>query len=49
LELNDVAVVDATNDDVYNLVVTIAAGKSTVEDIATTLQDIIRRSESSTR
>lgn len=44
LELNDVPVVQATNADVYNLVVAIAAGKHTVEDIATALQDIIRRS-----
>ena len=48
LELNDVPVVQATNDDVYDLVVTVAAGKDTVENIAMTLQDIIRPSGSST-
>lgn len=42
LELNDVPVTRATNEDVYNLVVTTAAGKDTVESIAKALQDIIR-------
>ena len=48
LELNDVPVVQATNDDVYNLVVTVAAGKHDVEEIATVMQDIICRGGSTT-
>jgi death on curing protein len=48
LELNDVPVVLATSDDIYHLVVTVAAGKDTLEDMATRLQDIIRRGGSST-
>jgi death on curing protein len=43
LELNDVLVTQARNDDVYTLVVTTAAGQDTVEDIATALRDLIRR------
>ncbi len=46
LDLNDVPVVGATNDDVYDLVVTTAAGKDTVEDMAKALQDIIPSSGS---
>ncbi len=42
LELNDVPVTQATNEDVYNLVVATAAGKDSVESIAETLHDIIR-------
>ena len=42
LELNDVPVTRATNGDVYNLVVTTAAGSDTVENIAKALRDIIR-------
>ena len=41
LALNDVPVTQATNEDVYNLVVTAAAGSDTVENIASALQDII--------
>ena len=41
LELNDVLVTRATNEDVYNLVVTTAAGKDAVESIAKALRDII--------
>jgi death-on-curing protein len=38
LELNDVGVAGATNDDVYDLVITVASSKPTVEDIAARLE-----------
>ena len=48
LELNDVPVVHATNDDVYNVVATVAAGNHDVEEIATVMQEIICRGGSTT-
>ncbi len=48
LELNDVPVTQATNDDVYTVVVTTAAGKVTVENMATALQNIISRGRPTT-
>jgi death-on-curing protein len=46
LELNATPVTEATNDDVYELVVTVAAGKDTVENIATALREIVCRKRS---
>jgi death-on-curing protein len=37
LELNDASVAGATNDDVYDLVITVASTKTTLEDIASRL------------
>jgi death-on-curing protein len=38
LELNDANVAGATNDDVYDLVITVASTKTTLDDIATSLE-----------
>ena len=38
LELNDASVASATNDDVFDLVITVASTKTTIEDIATRLE-----------
>jgi death-on-curing protein len=38
LELNDASVAGATNDDVYDLVITVASTKTTLDDIATSLE-----------
>lgn len=38
LELNDATVAGAANDDVYDLVITAASTKTTLEDIASRLQ-----------
>lgn len=38
LELNDASVSDAPNDDVYDLVIAVAAGEVEVADIASVLQ-----------
>ena len=43
LELNDTTVVSATNDDVYDFVVAVAAGKDTIETIAEGLRRVVRR------
>lgn len=37
LELNDASVASATNDDVYDLVITVASTTATLEDIASRL------------
>ena len=42
LELNGVAVAGASNDDVYELVVGVAAGHHSVEEIAALLQEVVR-------
>ncbi len=42
LELNDASVTSATNHDVYDLVITVASGKVTIEDIATPLEALPR-------
>lgn len=49
LELNDDSAVKASNDDVYELVVTIAAGKHTVEFIAKALREIVNPSSGRAR
>lgn len=41
LEINGVAAASATNDDVYSLVVSVAAGTDAVEDIVRALQAIV--------
>jgi death on curing protein len=38
LELNEASVANATNDDVYDLVITVASTKESIEDIATRLE-----------
>ncbi len=38
LELNDASVAGATNDDVYDLVITVASTKTTLEEIASRLE-----------
>jgi death on curing protein len=38
LELNQASVANATNDDVYDLVITVASTKESIEDIATRLE-----------
>lgn len=43
LEINDASVAAAPNDDVYDLVMAIAAGASTTEGIAEKLQQLHRR------
>lgn len=43
LEINDASVAAASNDDVYELVMVIAAGASTTEGIAEKLQQLHRR------
>ena len=43
LEINDASVAAASNDDVYDLVMAIAAGASTTEGIAERLQQLHRR------
>lgn len=43
LELNDASVAAASNDDVYELVMAIAAEASTIEGIAEQLQQLHRR------
>ena len=43
LEINDASVAAASNDDVYDLVMAIAAGASTTEGIAEKLQQLHRR------
>ncbi len=42
LELNGVAVAGASNDDVYELVVGVAAGHHSVEEVAALLQELAR-------
>ena len=42
LELNGVAVAGASNDDVYELVVGVAAGHHSVEEVAALLQEVVR-------
>ena len=42
LELNGVAVAGASNDDVYELVVGVAAGHHSVEEVAALLQEVAR-------
>ena len=42
LELNGVAVARASNDDVYELVVGVAAGHHSVEEVAALLQEVVR-------
>jgi len=37
-ELNDASVASATNDDVYDLVITVASTKTTLEEIASRLE-----------
>lgn len=41
LELNGVAAARASNDDVYDLVIGVAAGHDDVDEIATALRDIV--------
>jgi len=41
LELNDMTVVQATNDDVYSFVVAVAAGKDTIEVVAKRLRSVV--------
>lgn len=41
LELNSVNITSAANDAVYELVVSVAAGNGTVEEIADRLQSLI--------
>jgi death-on-curing protein len=41
LELNGVAVAGASNDDVYELVVGVAAGHHSVEEVAAPLQEVV--------
>ncbi len=41
LELNGVAAISAANDDVYDLVVGVAAGHDSIDNIATALQDVV--------
>lgn len=43
LEINDASVAAASNDDVYELVMAIAAGASTTDGIADELQQLHRR------
>ena len=43
LELNGVAATDASNDDVYDLVIGAAAGNDSVEEIATAIRALLRR------
>ena len=43
LEINDASVAAASNDDVYDLVMAVAAGASTTEGIAEKLQQLRRR------
>ena len=43
LEINDASVAAAPNDDVYDLVMTVATGRSTIEEIAEKLQLLHRR------
>ncbi len=38
LELNDASVAEATNDDVYDVVITVASTRTTIEDIAAHLE-----------
>ena len=42
LELNDTRVVQAANDDVYGLVMSVAAGNETSQSLATRLEGIAR-------
>ena len=41
LELNGVAAASAANDDVYDLVVGVAAGHDSIDKIATALRDVV--------
>ena len=41
LELNGIEAVRATNDDVYDLVVNVAAGHDPIDRIATVLRDVV--------
>jgi len=43
LEINDASVAAAPNDDVYDLVMAVAAGASTIEGIAEKLRELHRR------
>lgn len=43
LEINGIAAVEATNDDVYELVVSVAAGHDSVEEVATGLRRVVGR------
>lgn len=43
LEINGVAVTHVSNDDVYDFVVTVAAGSHDVEEIARTLRSLVTR------
>jgi death-on-curing protein len=40
LEINDASVASASNDDVYDLVITVASTKATLEDIAARLEGL---------
>ena len=40
LEINDASVANASNDDVYDLVITVASTKATLEDIAARLEGL---------
>ena len=42
LELNGASVVDASNDDVVELVTSIAAGRRSIENVATALRSLAR-------
>ena len=41
LDLNGVAAISAANDDVYDLVVGVAAGHDSIDNIATALRDVV--------
>jgi death on curing protein len=41
LELNGIEAVRSTNDDVYDLVVNVAAGHDSIDRIATVLRDVV--------
>ena len=43
LEINDASVAAAPNDDIYDLVMAVAAGSSTIDGIAEKLQQLHRR------
>ena len=40
LEINDAGVTHATNDDVYDLVISVASAQETIQDIATRLEAV---------
>ena len=42
LEINDASVAAATNDDVYDLIMTVASSGSTIEEIAAQLEQLHR-------